>query len=143
MITLTDVDKKFYSQNAPALLGYMRYVEYVIANKEKFGGEDNVVLALQIGKFIGRNDLDSGEMEQIKFGVANLCKSNKKAKKVMELLENDAKLHELVKAVIETNPKAFLIVGSKGEILLDGNGNPVPNLMKISLAIAKDLEGEL
>ena len=141
MISLTDTDRKFYRENAPALIGYMRYVEYVLQNRENFGGNENVELALRIGKFIGRNEIDPTEFEQVKLGVSNLCKNNEKAQKVMVILQNEEKLQKLVRGVIETSPKEFMIYGPDGEILSDTKGNPVPNLMKISLAIAKEING--
>ncbi|MFH1470589.1 MAG: hypothetical protein ABIF01_02470 [Candidatus Micrarchaeota archaeon] len=143
MISLTEQDRKFYRDNADALLGYIKYVEYVLENKDKFGGSENVILAVHIGKFIGRNEIEPSEFEEIKAGVDNLCKENEKAKRAMELLQDDAKLKQLAKQVIEENPSAYMIVSSKGDILLDGSGNPVPNLMKVSLAIARELEHEL
>jgi len=142
MISLTDEDRRFYSENAPALLGYIKYIEYVLENKEKFGGSENVSLALKIGKFIGRNEISSGEMAEIKVGVQNLCKTDENARKVMEFLKDTENLQKLVREVIETNPKSFMIVGPKGDILLDKRGDPVPNLMKISLAVAKELQDE-
>jgi hypothetical protein len=92
MISLTDEDRRFYSENAPALLGYIKYIEYVLENKEKFGGSENVSLALKIGKFIGRNEISSGEMAEIKVGVQNLCKTDENARKVMEFLKDTENL---------------------------------------------------
>ncbi len=142
MISLNDTDRKFYSDNAGALLSYIRYIEFVIENREKFGGSDNVELALHIGKFIGRNEINSYEFKEIELGVGRLCKSNEKAREIMKILKDEEKLQALIKKIIRTNPKAFMVVGPNGEILADGTGNPIPNIMKVSLAMARELGGE-
>ena len=141
MVELTEVDRKFYSQNAPALIGYLRYVEYVIENKDKFGGAENVSLALQIGKFIGRNDIDHVEFGEMKEKISRFCKDEGKARKIMEAFKDEGKLEELVTSLVSKNPESFMIVDPNGGVLKDGKGNPVPNLMKVSLAIAKELSG--
>ena len=142
MISLSSQDRKFYSENAPALISYMRYVEYILQNKEKFGGDENVELALRIGKFIGRNEIEQSEVEQIKEGIKKFLKSNPKVENVIAILKNKEKLDILIKKVIGSNPKAFLIVSPNGEVLKDAKGNYVPNIMKISLVLANELKGE-
>ncbi len=143
MLTLTEEDRKFYSENAPALIGYANYVQYVFGHRDNFGGNENVELALQIGKFIGRNEINRDEAEEIKLKIDKLCKNDEKAQKAKALLNNRDKLQELVSKVVGTNPNAFMIVSPKGDILLDSKGLPVPNLLKISLALALELDNEI
>ena len=112
-------------------------------NKAMFGGEENVNLALQIGKFIGRNEINQEEFTEIQESVNRLCSSNEKARRIMETLKREGELQKLVKLVVGQNPGAYMIVDPNGEVLRDGKGDPVPNLMKISLAIAREIETEL
>ena len=142
MISLNEMDRKFYSDNAGALLSYIRYIEFVIENREKFGGNNNVELALHIGKFIGRNGIDQSEFKEIEVGVGKLCKSSEKARGIMKILKDEEKLQTLIIKIIRENPKAYMVAGPNGEILADETGNPIPNIMKLSLAIAKELGAE-
>jgi hypothetical protein len=139
--TLDDDSKKFYMKNAPALLAYISYVQAVVSNKESFGGEKTVNLALMVGELIGRDvkDVPPKKLSAIKQEADKLYGAEKTGK-VSQILENSTKLHMITQEVISRDPESYIIFGPKGEIAKDEKGDPVPNIMKISLAVAKEIE---
>ncbi|MFH1447392.1 MAG: hypothetical protein ABIG39_00885 [Candidatus Micrarchaeota archaeon] len=142
--TLSDEDKRFYSDNAPALLGYMNYVDAVKENEDKFGGEKSVSLALMVGELIGRGpgDIPSGKLEQMKTDIRSMYANDEQAQRITQYFDDAEKLQQTAKDIVSKDPSSYMVVGQNGEVLKDKDNNPVPNLMKIGLAFAKEIENQ-